>query len=270
MNLLKPMGLMASGRMNDSTLLRVPRMGRAFGPIVASSKRLASRYANTLRMGYPAASVEAFADCRLIWIQAPAAELAGLQFSLLRSPVDLAGKTFILLDADLDCSALSPLAAAGAAVASLTHVPLLREEILLAEGDAGALRALRPVWRSSGTRAIELKAGQKQVYTAGLMAAEALTAATAGSALACLRLAGLDQATAKRLTGTLVEIAVREQLAHGRKSWISPAGETRRELTLRQLDALQRSDPALARFLRHALTAVLCWYGEPREWLDPG
>jgi hypothetical protein len=264
------MGLMASGRMNDSTLLRVPRMGPAFGPIVASSKRLASRYANTLRMGYAAASVEAFADCSLIWIQAPAAELADLQFTVLRSPVELAGKTFILLDADLDCSSLAPLAAAGAAVASLAHVPLLREEILLAEGDPGALRALRPVWRSSGARAIELKAGQKQVYTAGLMAAEALTAATAGSALACLRSAGFDQATAKRLTGTLVEIAVREQLTHGRKSWISPASETRRELTLRQIEALHASDPALACFMRSTLAAVLCWYGESREWLGPG
>lgn len=270
MNILKPMGLMASGRMNDSTLLRVPRMGPAFGPVVANSKRLASRYANTLRMGYPADSVVDFADCRLIWIQAPAAELANLQFTLLSSPLELAGKTFILLDADLDCSSLAPLAAAGAAVASLTHVPLLREEILLTEGDAAALRALRPVWRSAGVRAIELKAGQKQVYTAGLMAAEALTAATAGSALACLRSAGLDQATAKRLTGTLVEIAVREQLKHGRKSWISPANEARRDLTLRQIEALHASDPALACFMRSTLAAVLCWYGESREWLGPG
>lgn len=40
MNALKPMGLLASGRMIDSTLLRVPHLGPAFGPIVAGSKRL--------------------------------------------------------------------------------------------------------------------------------------------------------------------------------------------------------------------------------------
>lgn len=269
MNSLKPMGLLASGRMNDSTLLRVPQLGPAFGPIVASSKRLASRYANTLRLGYPAASLEAFKDCPLVWIQAPAAELGELQLSLLRSPVPWRGKTVVLVDPDLDCASLAPLAAHGAAVASLTHAPLLRENTLLVEGDDAAVRALRLVWKSSGVRALELKAGLKQVYTAGLMASVILTSTMVDGALSCLRTAGLDQATAKRLTGAMVETAVRQQLTHGRKSWASPACEARRELTLRQIEALRMCDPQLACYIRNVLAAALQWYGEPRQWLGP-
>ena len=270
MNSLKPMGLLASGRMNESTLLRVPQIGPAFGPIAASSKRLASRYANTLRMGWPADSLDAFAGCRLVWIQAPAAELAEWQLALLRSGVDWRGKTVVLLDRDLDSSALAPLAAQGACAASLTHAPLLREEILLGEGDQGALQSLRPLWKASRARVIELKPGQKPVLTAGIAAAEVLIAPVVDLALTCIRMAGVNQAAAKRLAGALVETAVREQFTHGRKSWTSPAAGTRREITMRQLAALRGADPAAAMCFQGVLAAALRWYGEPHNWLGPG
>jgi predicted short-subunit dehydrogenase-like oxidoreductase (DUF2520 family) len=270
MNALKPMGLLASGRMIDSTLLRVPHVGPAFGPIVAGSKRLASRYANTLRFGHPAGGIDALAPCRLIWLQVPPHELGDLQLALLRSTVLWKSKTVVLLDPDLDCSALAPLAASGAAIASLTHVPLRHELTLLAEGDSHALRALRPLWKSSGTKILELKPGLKQVYTAGLMAADTLTATVVDSALSCLRAAGLDPATAKRLAGALIETSIRNHLAHGRKSWISPASLPRREITIRQIEALHRSCPEVAIYLRSVLNATLAWYDQPADWLDPG
>lgn len=270
MNALKPMGLLASGRMIDSTLLRVPHLGPAFGPIVAGSKRLASRYANTLRFGHPAGGIDALAPCRLIWLQVPAHELGDLQLALLRSNLDWKGKTVVLLDPDLDCSALGPLATSGAAVASLTHVPLRQELTLLAEGDPHALRTLRPLWKNSGARILELKPGLKQVYTAGILAADTLTATVVDSALACLRSAGLDPATARRLAGTLVESSIRDHLAHGRKSWISPASGPRREITIRQIEALSRTCPEVASYLRSLLGATLKWYEQPTDWLDPG
>ncbi|MCL4792912.1 MAG: hypothetical protein KJZ84_00035 [Bryobacteraceae bacterium] len=260
MNALKPMGLLASGRMSDSTLLRVPQLGSAFGPVVASSKRLASRYANYLRLGRAAGDLEALAPCRLIWLQVPEHELASTQLALLRTKIQWRGKTVVLVDPGLDCSALGALAAKGAAVASLTHLPLRQEQVLLVEGETQALRPLRLVWRNAGVRAIELKPGLKQVYAAGIMAAESLAAPLVDSALACLRLAGLDPAAAKRLAGALVEAAVREQIAHGRKSWISPASPPRRELTLRQIGALNDNCPGLATYLRSVLNATLDWY----------
>ena len=266
MNLLKPMGLLASGRMSDSTLLRVPRLGPAFGPVVAGSKRLASRYANSLRLGHTAGSIEDLSPCRLIWLQVPEPELADTQLALLRAKIPWRGKIVVLLDPDLESSSLDPLAALGAATASLTHLHLNLDRTLLVEGDPAALRALRPLWRHSGVRTLELKPGLKQVYAAGIMAAESLTAPLVDAALACLRLAGLDPSAAKRLAGSLVETAVREQLAHGRKSWISPASPPRREFTLRQLRALTGNSPPLAAYLTSVLKATLDLYNQP---LDP-
>lgn len=265
MNVLKPMGLLASGRMSDSTLLRVPRLGPAFGPVVAGSKRIASRYANSLRLGRPAGSIEALAPCRLIWLQIPEPELAETLLALLRAKIPWRGKIVVLLDPDLDSSSLDPLAARGAATASLTHLHLNQERTLLVEGDPSALRALRLLWRHSGVHTLELKPGLKQVYAAGIMAAESLTAPLVDSALACLRLAGLDPSAAKRLAASLIETAVREQLTHGRKSWISPASPPRRESTLRQLRALTANAPPLATYLTAVLNATLNLYNQPLE-----
>jgi hypothetical protein len=102
------------------------------------------------------------------------------------------------------------------------------------------------------------------------MAADTLAATVVDSALACLRSAGLDPATAKRLAGTLVESSIRDHLAHGRKSWISPASGPRREITIRQFEALTRSSPEVASYLRSVLNATLAWYDQPADWLDPG
>jgi predicted short-subunit dehydrogenase-like oxidoreductase (DUF2520 family) len=257
MNTLQPTGLMASGRMSDSTLLRVPQLGLAIGPIVAGSKRLASRYANTLRCGAPAAGAAAFAPCRLLWLQAAPADLGPFLSSLEQAPFSWRGKTVVLLDPTLDSAVLAPLAARGAAVASLTHAPSRQETILLAEGAPAALRALRSLARQAGVRLLELKPGLKPIYAAGLLAAESLTASVVDAALACLRSAGFDAATAKRLGGAIVENATREQLAHGRKSWSNPLSPGRRGQTLHQLEALDRFCPEHARFLRAVLTAAV-------------
>lgn len=268
MNTLKPMGLLASGRMTDSTLAFVPQLASALGPIVASSKRLASRYANTLRMGCPASSLDALAPCRMIWIQAPAADLGPLLEKLLAAPIVWVGKFVVLLDPDLDSLELAPLARAGASVASLTHAPLRQAPFFVAEGEAATLRALRPIWRETGHRVVELRPGLKPAYCAGLMAAQSLAAAVAQSSLDAFRLAGLEQSAAKRLTASMVETSVRDQLTHGRRLWISPGADSRREATHRQLRAVRAASPELGALLQSLLATVLAWNHEPSQWID--
>ena len=50
--------------------MRYPELARSLGPVVAESKRVASRYANALRAGQ-AAEREELAQCKLVLIQAP-------------------------------------------------------------------------------------------------------------------------------------------------------------------------------------------------------
>lgn len=268
MNTLTPMGLVASGRMTDSTLRYVPQLGPAIGPVVAASKRLASRYANTLRMGRAADGVEALAPCPLVWIQAPAQGLGPVLEELARAPLDWEAKIVVLLEAELDSAFLAPLARLGACVATVTHAPLRQSTFLVAEGDVAALRALRLVWKSAGQRVVELRPGLKPAYSAGLMAAQSLAAAVAQTSLDALRLAGVDQNSAKRLTAAMVDAAIREQLTHGRRAWVSPAAEGRREATARQMRALDEANPELAACLTALLKATLAWNREPAEWLE--
>lgn len=266
MNKPLPVGLIASGRMNESLLTRFPLLTRELGPVVASSLRLASRYANALRAGRPADSRE-LGQCRLILIQTPVAELPSIVTLLLQAPVTWKSKVVALLDDDLDATALRPLRERRAAVGTVTQAPADERGRLLLEGDEAAVRLLSSWARQARLPCTALKPRAKALYGAGIMAAGTLLTPVLDCALHSLRAAGLTQVQARHLLGLVVEVAVRDQRACGRKSWLSPGAPARRSAVTSQLLALEREDPALAVFYRRSLVAALDYFGQDHDWL---
>jgi hypothetical protein len=263
----RPVGLVIAGMLADSTLARVPALSGCVDLVAASSRRLASRYANALRVGSAVGSVRELGACRMLWIQVPAPLLAETLLGLIRNQPRWKGRAAVLLDAQLDSAALGPLASRGAAVASLAHVPDGTEATVLAEGDAAALRALSHLLGQAHVRGLMLKPGSKLLYTAGLLTASTLTAPVADAAMRCLRGAGIDQLTTKKIVGRLMEAALRDQQAHGRKAWVNPAAGPRREVVLRQMEALRALDPLLAKYVQDALRTALESFGKATGWL---
>jgi len=258
----KPVGLILSGRLADSTLARFPALSRDAGPVAAASRRLASRFSNALRGGYPITDWAELASARMIWLQVPASELGQTLQSLVEAVPCWKGRIAVLLDAHYDSTALEPLSRCGAAVSSLTHAPLLDSDIALVEGDLAALRQLRPLLRRARLRTVQMKPGAKVHLSAGLSIATTLTGPVTDASMRALRAAGLDQAIAKRIVGKLMETEVRNFQAHGRKAWVSPAAEIRRDLTMRHLVAVGAEDAAHGRFVEQAFQAALEWYGD--------
>lgn len=258
----KPVGLMASGRMTESALARLPSLVTAVGPIVAASRRLASLYANVLRSGW-AAEPEDLAGCRLLVLQAKPPEYEEL---LRRLPGG--GCPVALLGDDADAPMLARLRETGVAVCTLSISPLTDRPLMLVDGDAAAVRAVRSWASGGGVRCVEMRPGGKGLYGAGIVTVSALVTPLVDAATRSLRAAGLSHVESGQIVAHVLEGALRSFEAHGRKGWPNPSAAGRRTVVAAQREALAMGDAGLGRLYSCVLTACLEFYGQDTEWLN--
>lgn len=263
----KLVGLVASGRLSDSPLARLPILTRDLGPVAAGSKRLASRYSNSLRSGRPAGDWSELAPARVLYIQVPSEEVEPTLASLLRT-LDVWDRRIAIISSPSHGSAvLEPLAARGAAVASLSAASMLESTIAVIEGDSRALSYLRGVLRSGGIRAVQLQQGGRPLFNAALLLASSIAAPAAEASWRALRLAGVTPLIARRIAERETDLAIRAAIAHGKRAWSNPASAAQRALTLRQLNALRDTDPQLAAYTLKSLAAALGFHNEDASFL---
>lgn len=246
--------------MADSPLLRFPSLAREIGPVVAASRRLASRYSNALRAG-SAADAAALADCRLILIHVPPIEVPAALGFLLAAHLPCHCRPVVLLDPHPDHSALTPLRVLHVPLGIATFAP--GQPVMVCEGHPLALSALR-TWAAAGkVRSLAIKPGAMSLYSAGLTAAETLVTPMLECALRSMHAAGVGHRESHLLIGGVVQDAIRSYQAHGRKSWANPASPARRRALQVQLTALRAVDSRLADFFHSSLEMVLEFYKRP-------
>ena len=257
----KWVGLLAAGRMTESSLAKLPALVRAIGPIVAANRRLASRYANVLRAGWAADPAELL-NCRLVVVQAKQDEWCALSVRLPRTRCPVA-----LLDDDQDATMQCQLRMAGVAACTMGISPLAKRPVVLVDGDPAAVRAVR-VWAAGGgVRCVELKSGGRMSYRAGIVMVSALVTPLVDAATRSLRASGLGQVDSRRIVAHVLGGALRSYDAHGRKGWPNPAAEGRRAAIAAQCKALNGGEYGLGPLYSHVLTACLEYYGQESEWL---
>jgi hypothetical protein len=259
MRKMTPPGAVISGRLADSIFTRLPVLARNLGPVAAGSKRLASRYANTLRGGWAVGDWSELSHSRLIYLQAPASELDSILIRLNRAIGRWDNRILVLLDDDVDCGALHSAAAAGASVASLAHLQIGQSDLAFIEGGAAAVSRLKSILARTGVRVIHMQPGDKTVYSAGVNLGMLVSSALMDSVVRCLRKAGIDAATSRKIVGWIADCSVAEVLTRGTTSTVSrripvPLLEDR------QMDALCIRDARVGRFARQltAATAEFC------------
>lgn len=257
----KPVGLLAAGRMTESPLARIPPLTRDLGPIVAVNKRLASRYANLLRAGWAAEPGELLA-CRLIVLQAREEEWGALSARLgsARCPVA------ILAD-ECGVALQKQIRAFGLAVCSVGISPLVARPLMVLDGDASAVRAVRSWASGGGVRCVELRPGGEAHYGAGIVLVSALVTPIVDAATRSLRASGLSQVDSRQIVTRLLEAALRSHDAHGRKGWPNPSAPGRIEVVAAQCETLAARDARLERLYARVLGACLEYYGYGAEWL---
>ncbi|MCS7042814.1 MAG: hypothetical protein NZR01_08480 [Bryobacteraceae bacterium] len=259
----KPLGLIASGRLADSLLLRRPALARHLGPVAAAGPRLASRYANRLRAGHPA-RVEDLRGCGLIVLHGGAGGVERI-LALLRAAGSWRGACFALLSADLDSGALDELRAGGARVCSVAPAPDAARDLIVVEGDRSAVRRAREWLADAHLRCLELAPGGKPLFLLGVQTPSCLLVPVLDAAFQALKASGLSPAEARWMLRFLGETAVREFVAHGRRSWLDPDAPARAGTMAKAVADLAHNNPRLARFQRALLDAVARFYGPEQD-----
>ncbi len=247
--------------MTESALARLPSLVRAVGPIVAANRRLASRYANVLRAGWPAGPEE-LANCRLVVLQAKPSECAALLCRLPDGACPVA-----LIDDEFGDSALALAAAAGLVVCSVAISPVAARPLMIVNGDSAAVRAVRAWASGGGVRCVECKPRGKSLYGAGMITVSALVTPLVDAATRSLRASGLSLVDSRQIVEHVLEGALRSYNANGRKGWPNPALAGRRPVVAAQCAELASTDKALVRLYTRVLTACLDYYGQETGWL---
>jgi predicted short-subunit dehydrogenase-like oxidoreductase (DUF2520 family) len=235
----RSLALVAAGPVSRSFLARLPLVREHLGPVKSCSFRLASRISNALHAGFPVADYGELEPARVILISLPARSLPRVLGELAAAPVDWRHKAVILCDAEHDSSLLAPLAARGAATASMAPLEGFDTRRILVEGDAPALAAARRLLAHGELTAVELQRQAKAVYLAGITFLTAFAAPMLAAAGECLRRAGLSRQLAAQVVERLSQRALRSYPRGGGRACAEAAPRN-------ELAALERVHPELA------------------------
>lgn len=247
MKKLPPVALVCAGNLTDSPIARFRGLSERLGPLKSSSLRLASRFANTLRAGYPVDSYGEFQVCRLLLVSVPDRAVADTVSELSRTGLDWRGKHIILCSARLESEELAPLAELGAQTASISAIPAFDDRLFLAEGDRAAIKLARPLVEAGGSKIVSLPPAHKKFYLAASACTGPLLTLILACAAECLKLAGVAGPDAAAILQAQAEKSTRAFLNGGRKAYQDLSDLPG------YASALHDGNPALAEFFQQTV-----------------
>lgn len=243
-----PLGLLAAGPVSRNGVARLPAVRNKLGPVKAPSFRVARRMVNTWRSGYAVREYQELENSRVLLIDVPADELEQTVNDLVQSAWDWHARTVLLWSGERDSSALAALAALGAETGSVHVVPGFEGKRLTAEGSRAAVREVKRLFVKDGWRVMELEAGRKPLYRAGLSFVDLLPISLLQASVDTLMDAGLSYVEAVDIGVAQMQRALRSYVSTGRRAW--PAAAAMEGEAADQLAAYR---PKLAEFYRTSL-----------------
>lgn len=259
----KRLALSIAGPVNDTPLMRLPRVVSKIGPVKAPSLRQASRVVNALKGGYPVRAVSELLGYAVYAICAPPEQVPRLARELLELYRDWSGRTVLLCSETLDSRDLEAFARQGAQTASVTAIGVHSPPQFVVEGMPDAVAAARTLLGSAGVRVFEVRSQLKPLYYASETLASSVLLPLLDAATASLRLAGIPLAQARPLMEGLVLHSLRAYARSGRKTWRAPVSESAQERLARELHSLHAADPRLRGYFEESLAAALRYFDEP-------
>jgi predicted short-subunit dehydrogenase-like oxidoreductase (DUF2520 family) len=202
-----------------------------------------------------------------LWLLTPPdAAIAPVAAALAASSRVHAGDIVFHCSGSQPSSLLSPLAAAGARIASVHPLKSFADPAAAvksfagtwctAEGDAVAIAALKPLFEGIGAQVATIDASGKTLYhAASVLVCNDLTALMEAG-LRLYEKAGLDRATAQRMMEPLVRETLDNVFVLGTvRALTGPVARGDAEVVQRQLAALENVDPQIAAAYR-ALNSI--------------
>jgi predicted short-subunit dehydrogenase-like oxidoreductase (DUF2520 family) len=221
-----------------------------------------------LGAGVPQDSLDAIARSSVILISMPERWIPGLVDQLLEKPFDWKSKAVLLCESGLDSHILARLRYLGCATGSITPMAGFDEPMYILEGDRRALREARIVVESPGVRTIDMDAGSKALFSAGVSFATALALPLLTASVETLRACGIDPSDALTIADRLFQRTVRTYVKSGRKGWEGALPAQDVEATRRHLQALFQRNPILASYYYENALQVVQMFRKDPQWLS--
>lgn len=252
MSKLPLIGLVVEGNVTRSSMLRLRRLPEMLGPIKATLPRVAKRLSNFLHGGYVANDFQQLEKASLILLRIPDSALEETVAQLAAADLPFRRLAFVLCESWLTSDSLAALAERGSSVATVMPLPG-RRNWYLAEGQVGAIRAVRSFLEYSEATVLQIRPGSKaRCFAAGVIAG-ALPMPLYLAAQQALRESGI---TGNNLTTVVEEMAqalLREFTKGARATWGGPLTEASQEARELHLKYLAIHEPELKETLESYL-----------------
>ena len=254
----KSVALVGGGKLSSSPLARFWLLSKSLGPVKASSYRLASRIANTLRSGHPVKDYSEFETCSLVLISVPDDALPDAISGLGKAGISWNGKSVVLCSDWRGSQELHEFAASGASIASITTIPGFNDLRYLVEGDKPAIQELKRLVENRERRCVAIERELKPLYLTALTCTGSLLFPLVMTASEALRRAGVAPAFSISILEKQLNRGLRAYARGGRRAYMPPS-----EL-VSQLGALWDADPALARYVEQSYRLTQQLLEKPR------
>jgi len=242
----KSVALVGGGNFSSSSLAGFWSLPELLGPVKASSFRLASRIANSLRAGYPVKDYREFEACALILISVPDQALGRVIAGLASSRISWQGKSILLCSAWRASCDLREFIPRGASIASIATIPGASDIEYLIEGDKRATQAAKRLVETRERRSLTIDRGLKPLYLAALTCTSSLLFPLVMAASESMRRAGVPQALANGILEKQLSRCLRSYTRAGRRAYQPPSEFSS------QLRALYATDSELAHYVERA------------------
>lgn len=249
------LGLISASPLNHSFLSRAPGVADQLGPVMAPSRRLAARLVRSIGAGHPVESYRAFQPIRTILVCAPDALVSKLVAEVVAAELDWNGKIVLLCGSTLESSELEELASLGAATGSVMAVDGIDKLDFVVEGQREAIREVRSLVPNA--RVQEIPGSRKVFYLAGVSFSTKLFTPLLEASVRCLREAGFKPGAAAALAEQFFQRTLRAYLHGGRNARGSRLPGEDQSSVQRQIDALRRTNPVLARYFCRNVASAL-------------
>lgn len=264
-------GLIGPGRAGQALVRLLPPGEYELGPVLSRNFTSARRVTRQMRLGTPTNDFDDFAGCGLILIAVPddaiasvAEQLAGASFSFRKTVV-------LHTSGAVDSSALGPLRARGAAVASVHPLQTFGRRVLslsgiyfAMEGDERAMRLAHSLVTAWQGKVLRIRSEHKALYHAAATFASPLFTPLMEAAVRLMGGAGIRPKTASRALRPLLLNTLENYVHTGKQSWTGPLARGDLRTVRKHLEALERFDPNLAGYYRaSALAALALLHGHP-------
>lgn len=208
-------GILGAGAVRASLIGKL--RARDIGPVCATSYRLASRIANSLRAGYPVRSANELNAAQAVLVHAPAESVVPLAELLDRGAIDWKGKALVFCECFAGPEIRKRFAEKGASTAVVREFGVPAR--LIVDGAEGAARVAHQIARQLHLKAVTIARGSADAFDAAITLGGAALTPLIDQAAALLREAGIRDSEAARMAASIFEQTAGNYAHSGKQSW---------------------------------------------------